>query len=326
MTSEKKEKKKRGRRPKHSIVDITSTTSIDSRFTESDKNIIVQLPIKLPKFQTSFKDEELTTYNPNIDTPEPNETILINDNTTNDTVLPCPYDPKDEYTSISFNNKSKDFDNEISKSNDDNKNIKIHPVLVQFIDANQRRCWPSFTNISCWWCCHNFDTPPCSIPEKHVNGVFHVYGCFCSYNCAIAYIFKESEPDKWKKYYLLKKLFNTCCPDVDISQLREAPSRQSLEMFGGPLTIDDFRQSFHTHNKIYQLVTPPMTSIIPILEEHEISPVNNLYTTDVDNSLNVVQIDKEKIENANKNLVLKRSKPLSQSKNSLEITMGLKVV
>ena len=183
-----------------------------------------------------------------------------------------------------------------------------------------------FTNISCWWCCHNFDTPPCSIPEKHVNGVFHVYGCFCSYNCAIAYIFKESEPDKWKKYYLLKKLFNTCCPDVDISKLREAPSRQSLEMFGGPLTIDDFRQSFHTHNKIYQLVTPPMTSIIPILEEHEISPVNNLYTTDVDNTLNAIPIDKEKIDNANKNLVLKRSKPLSQSKNSLEITMGLKVV
>ena len=153
-----------------------------------------------------------------------------------------------------------------------------------------------------------------------------MYGCFCSYNCAIAYIFKESEPDKWKKYYLLKKLFNTCCPDVDISKLWEAPSRQSLEMFGGPLTIDDFRQSFHTHNKIYQLVTPPMTSIIPILEEHEISPVNNLYTTDVDNTLNAIPIDKEKIDNANKNLVLKRSKPLSQSKNSLEITMGLKVV
>ncbi len=69
-----------------------------------------------------------------------------------------------------------------------------------------------------------------------------------------------------------------------------------------------------------------MTSIIPILEEHEISPVNNLYTTDTDNSLNVIPIDKEKIENANKNLVLKRNKPLSQSKNSLEITMGLKVV
>ena len=136
----KKGEKRGGRRPKHSIVDITSTTSIDSRFTESDKNIIVQLPIKLPKFQTSFKDEELTTYNPNIDTPEPNETIIINDNTTNDTVLPTPYDPKDEYTSISFNNKSKDFDNEISKNTDDNKNIKIHPVLVQFIDANQRRC------------------------------------------------------------------------------------------------------------------------------------------------------------------------------------------
>ena len=39
-----------------------------------------------------------------------------NDNATNDTVLPCPYDPKDEYTSISFNNKSKDYDNEISKN------------------------------------------------------------------------------------------------------------------------------------------------------------------------------------------------------------------
>ena len=55
MTSEKKEKKKRGRRPKHSIVDITSTTSIDSRFTESDKNIIVQLPIKLPKCTVLFE-------------------------------------------------------------------------------------------------------------------------------------------------------------------------------------------------------------------------------------------------------------------------------
>src|SRR6185312_11606305 len=41
----------------------------------------------------------------------------------------------------------------------------------------------------CWWCCHPFDSFPVYLPVKYhpKTKQFKVKGCFCSFNCVMAY-------------------------------------------------------------------------------------------------------------------------------------------
>ena len=53
-------------------------------------------------------------------------------------------------------------------------------------------------------------------------------------------------------------------PDLTV---KLAPPRQSLKIFGGKLSIDEFRDCNTDYLKNYKIVLPPMVSIIPSLEE-----------------------------------------------------------
>ena len=65
------------------------------------------------------------------------------------------------------------------------------------------------TNVRCWWCTLPFDNVPCGIPHHHVDNVFHVYGCFCSFNCALSYAinFPKKFTNLWNKISLLHLLY-----------------------------------------------------------------------------------------------------------------------
>ena len=49
--------------------------------------------------------------------------------------------------------------------------------------------------IKCLWCCHSFDNTPWGIPTKCVNNEYHMFGIFCSPNCAASYIFDSKNDD-----------------------------------------------------------------------------------------------------------------------------------
>ena len=112
--------------------------------------------------------------------------------------------------------------------------------MQQFIDE-----WPNSTDINCFWCCHKFESTPCSIPESLTNDLFKVKGCFCSFNCATAYLFsKESNKNSiWEKYSILHLLRNKLMKINDNSIIKPAPPREALKSFGGYLTINEFRNS-----------------------------------------------------------------------------------
>jgi hypothetical protein len=117
------------------------------------------------------------------------------------------------------------------------------------------------TNICCWWCCHRFDVTPRVFPTKYKNGVFYYTGNFCSWACVRAYTLKDkSICNRYKQNLLcmfLLRLYSPCndtgerfSPDTGI-----APPRQSLKMFGGDLTITEFREASKKfkYNKISQI-------------------------------------------------------------------------
>ena len=119
----------------------------------------------------------------------------------------------------------------------------------------------------------------------------------------------------WEKYSLLNHLYSIIEGESDLN-IKLAPPRLALEVFGGHLTIEEFRKSNNSRNKNYKVVLPPMVSIIPSLEE-----VNRDTLKKKDSFY--IPLDKERIKKVNNDLRLKRRKPMN-NKNTLENCMMLK--
>ena len=209
-----------------------------------------------------------------------------------------------------INNVYNDF-----KWNVNNTNLKIKTdsnkfLMKQFIDSCQNKKWPTSTNIYCFWCCHSFPTIPCALPIKYNNNTFTVYGCFCSPECAAAYNFNDFQDteNRWERYSLLNMLYTR----EKHTQIKLAPPRQILDIFGGTLSILQFRENLTNYKEFYNLNFPPMISIL--VQQEKI----NLDNIKKDNPSLFIPIDENRVTEADQNLKLKRSKSVS-TKNTLEI-------
>lgn len=186
-------------------------------------------------------------------------------------------------------------------------NRKVSKMNINFINVHDGKpVVVEKTDVACWWCSYNFDSMPCFIPEKIYDKKYHVFGCFCCFNCAAAYNLKMDDSYVWNRYGLLKKLYNEIYGINDDIQI--APPKEVFEKFGGPLSYEEFRKNCKKCNKEYRFIMPPMTSIVPLIEEG--------------------QIDKTKVNislaDLNKKMSIKRSKPLPNVRNTLFETLGIK--
>ena len=160
----------------------------------------------------------------------------------------------------------------------------------------------------CWWCCHDFDTTPLSMPFRHDErrNKFYTAGHFCSWSCMKSYAIDKHGITKGglisgNIVMMRKKMYN------QIGHVKPAPNRSKLKEFGGDITIEAFREN--------------QTRDIGVAKEIEIQPY-------VDNTVPFVSNTKrmDEIKNAstgNNALKLKRSKPLKRSHNNLESALGL---
>ena len=108
-------------------------------------------------------------------------------------------------------------------------------------------------------------------------------------------------------------MINNVTTDIQI-----AAPRQALKKFGGILSIEEYREFNNNYYKQYKVITPPMISILPSLEK-----------TDSDNHIKktygYVPMDEERLKKAKNDLILRRSKPVNNFKNTLENCMGLTI-
>jgi hypothetical protein len=188
-----------------------------------------------------------------------------------------------------------------------------YQILNVFSEANKRKEWPQQIGIACWWCCHTFNTPPIPIPFKIMRGKFYVYGCCCSYNCAASYIFRENKSDMWEKYSLLNLLYKKIhnCSNV---RIRLAPTPLLLQLFGGPKSISEYRESFLMNKKDYNILEPPLVSVNPHIEESNYEVMNrgkidNIYSSYTQQSL----------------MKLKRNKQVLKNNNTLDSYMAIQI-
>ena len=189
-----------------------------------------------------------------------------------------------------------------------NKSNKIYNNKLNFISISSgKKITIKKTDTRCWWDANNFKNLPCFLPELFHKNVYYVTGCFCSFNCALAYnlyYLKDSKIHHRKSltYKLYRELYGLS--SEDIIEIKEAPPKEILEDFGGNMSIDVFRRSFITINKEYIVLIPPIKPINIVIEERN---------TDSNNDDN----DKE--------YVLKRTKPLTKKRSvisSIKVNMN----
>lgn len=133
--------------------------------------------------------------------------------------------------------------------------------------------WPTTTDIACWHCCHQFDGVPIPIPKyKKADSdsitLYTVYGVFCSCNCAVAYILERNSYDQQQLLLQFKSMATHVFGflTADVFALEPAPPRIFLRMFGGHLTIEQFRAASLVARNT--LLLPPFISYSMVLEEN----------------------------------------------------------
>jgi hypothetical protein len=312
-------KKKRGRKPTGKIIELNKTIINNNDYPNC---IIAHLPISNKDVLKITKQNKIITENKNISIEEininindceahkNNKSITLNNFNSGDLNKFCTKCEVLENKCSELTDKIKELEIQINQERHINPiiNIKEHHICdVKIHNINNNKIgWMTNTDTYCWWCCHNFDNIPIGLPEKYTNDTFHLYGCFCSFSCAQSYNLNTNDNKIWERYSLLNFLKKKICDLNDIQYknydyISSAPPRQSLNIFGGPMTIDDFRNSLYTLTKNYNYILPPMIPLIGILEiiPQELTPTN------------------VKIKNINNNLKLKRSKPLPSFNSNL---------
>jgi hypothetical protein len=118
---------------------------------------------------------------------------------------------------------------------------------------------------ACFWDTCEFDGPIYYIPIMIVNGVFQVNGCYCSPQCAVAALLKESidTSTKFERLHLLHLLYGV----PNSKGFKPAPNpHYLLDKYYGNLTIQEYRTLLKGTQMIH-IVNKPLTHILPELYE-----------------------------------------------------------
>jgi hypothetical protein len=276
LTEEPKIGKKRGRKPKGGKI---IQQSVNNEIQKEEKpNIILHLKCSMKDLQTSIQTNNfIESYNllggkgdlkydlignENIDS-----TNIYNDKgVTSITVLDSCYEC-DDYDDESG---CKDSTKEIWKK------LKQLEHNLHINNVNNKRS-------ACFWDTCEFDNPPIYIPKHFINGTYHVYGCFCSPECGVAYLMNENidSSTKFERYHLLNHVYAKIY-DYKKNIKPAANPYYMLEKYYGNLSIQEYR-SLLRNERLFLIVDKPLTRILPELHEdnddfilnNKIIPSNN---------------------------------------------------
>ncbi len=160
-------------------------------------------------------------------------------------------------------------------------------------------------------------------PDRGEDGFFSV-GNFCSVSCAAAYNFdsRESTDTVCERHAMLSCLYSMllggsargdAAPPADAT-VRTAPPRTVLKMFGGHMSIEEFRaqsQGGSSASSVFLENVPPLRCLSMQVEEVDEEDVGNRFT--------FVPIDQDRVERGMKELTLRRGKSLLGGKGSLDL-------
>ena len=248
-TPNEKISKKSGRKPKGGKIVENIKPSIISQ--EIKPNIILHLKCNSKDLQENKSDELL-------------ESFSFSDNKINDLGFNFLKEKNDYLT----NNMKEEIENTENEYIDEDENCskEIHKKLKELSINLHTNNIPDKKSC-CFWCTFDFDNPPIFIPKHEINGSYHCYGCFCSLECACAFLMEENidQASKFERYALLNyiygKLYNY------ERNIKPAPNPYyTLDKFYGNLTIQEYRKLLKTE-RLLLIVDKPLSRQLPELHE-----------------------------------------------------------
>ena len=259
-----------------------------------------------------------------------------------------PASPKEEVgTLIQKKKKYKPY--HVSDENAIQKRTRIYRVFPEFVDAVQHDTWPKSTDVVCWWDCHVFETQPIPLPVRFRprTNDFKVVGCFCSWNCVVAYNRNQKRP---VCNSLISFMYRRVTKQKNyLKRIKPAMPREALMIFGGPLTIEQFRAKSADPTLKHSLLTAPLTMLRTEVEEVETERRQAHFQETIKEAIAAADAEAAKKRKKQKKqkkssstrpsstttkrtvtkpskFRLRRKKPLPNEGNTLFSTMGLKVI
>lgn len=150
---------------------------------------------------------------------------------------------------------------------DDNVDIRDIWKKLKMLEHNLHINCVENKKSACFWDTCEFDNPQIYIPKYFMNDTYHVYGCFCSPECAVAYLMEENIDSsiKFERYQLLNHIYSKVYNYT--KHIKPSPNPYyMLEKFYGNLTIQEYR-SLLKNDRLFLIVDKPLTRVMPELHE-----------------------------------------------------------
>jgi hypothetical protein len=271
--------KKRGRKPKGGkiVQNIQPITTKDKK-----PNIILHLKCFIKDLEDSFKS---AVFGYSFSTHVSKSSVMIPDNTINSQSQPTD----SGYLNVTEYKEQGEDRMELERTQPDHikdlwKKIK---VLGNQLHNNKidKKC-------ACFWDSCEFDNHPIFIPKNNANDVYQVYGCFCSPECAVAYLMAENIDSsvKFERYQMLNHVYSKIYNYK--KNIKPAPNpHYMLEKYYGNLTIQEYR-SLLCNDRLFLVIDKPLTRVMPELHEdnddfiinNKLIPINNAVTNKLNTS------------------------------------------
>jgi hypothetical protein len=255
--------KKRGRKPKGGKI-IQQAVSINNN-KETKPNIILHLKCSLKDLQMNSTNNNIQGYNFN--NPNNLSYDLINIEpifNQTDNIINNTNNTNNSNNLNKVNDDDYDYDDDKSTRDSDIREVwRKLKVLEHNLHVNNI----SDKKSACFWCTYEFDNPPVYIPKHYIKNSYNVYGCFCSPECATAFLMEEciDSSSKFERYYLINHVYSKI---YDYKKnIKPAPNPYyMLEKYYGNLTIQEYRALLR-NERLFLIVDKPLTRILPELHE-----------------------------------------------------------
>ena len=246
--NEIKQPKKRGRKPRGGKI-FPKINSSNSVINEKN-NIILHL-------KCSLSDIDNKNYDENIEHFQFNETKIADLN----------YEVINKKQNITYSsNYDTDNDNNLHNDKITSDNSKSIHEKIETLSYNLHTNNVCDKKSACFWCTYDFDNTPIYIPKYELNNSYNVYGCFCSPECACAFLMNDKDIDNASRFERYQLLNNIYCKIYNYNKnIKPAPNPYyTLEKFYGNLSIQEYRKLLK-NERLLLIVDKPLTRILPEL-------------------------------------------------------------
>jgi hypothetical protein len=256
--------KKRGRKPKGGK--IINQQNIQETEKVVKPNVILHL-------KCSIKDLSTTGQH--------------NSNFSNSNIDPYNFDSnKTEYKLDDFEIEQQNINTHIITEKQEKETVDTREIWkkMKTLEHNLHNNNISDKKSACFWCTFDFDNPSIYIPKNQIKDTYRVYGCFCSPECATAYLMNENLDTsiKFERYALLNHIYSKIYEYK--KNIKPAPNPfYMLDKYYGNLSIQEYRSLLKSY-RLYLMIDKPITRILPEYYEdnddfiinHKVIPSNNL--------------------------------------------------